>query len=50
MPYLTVDDGTKLYYEETGKEKRETVLILHGLGSSHLKTKILLINLSQITT
>ena len=39
MPYLTVDDGTKLYYEETGKEKPETVLILHGLASSHLKIK-----------
>ena len=39
MPYLVVDDGTKIYYEETGKDKPETILILHGLGSSHLKIK-----------
>jgi len=37
MPYLTVKDGTKIYYEDTGKG--ETVLIIHGLGSSHLKLK-----------
>ena len=37
MPYLTVQDGAKIYYEDTGKG--ETILILHGLGSSHLKIK-----------
>ncbi len=36
MPYLVLDDKTKIYYEETGKDKKETVLIIHGLGSSHL--------------
>ena len=36
MPYLVVDDKTKIYYEETGKDKKENVLIIHGLGSSHL--------------
>ena len=37
MPYLVVKDGTKIYYEDTGKG--ETVLIIHGLGSSHLKLR-----------
>ena len=39
MPFFSVDDETKIYYEETGKEKKETVLIIHGLGSSHFKLK-----------
>ena len=39
MPFFVVDDQTKIYYEETGKEHKETVMILHGLGSSHLKLK-----------
>ena len=39
MPYYVVDDQTKIYYEETGKDKKETIMILHGLGSSHLKIK-----------
>ena len=39
MPFYSVDDGTKIYYEETGKDKKETVLIIHGLGSSHFKLK-----------
>jgi hypothetical protein len=29
MPFYSVDDGTKIYYEETGKDKKETVLIIH---------------------
>ena len=37
MPYFAVDDETKLYYEEYGKDKKETILILHGLGSNHFK-------------
>ena len=37
MPYLTVQDGTKIYYEDYGKG--ETILFCHGLGSSHLKIK-----------
>ena len=48
MPFFVVNDKTKIYYEETGKDHKETVMILHGLGSSHLKKKILLINLNQI--
>ena len=39
MPFFVVDDKTKIYYEETGKDHKETVMILHGLGSSHLKIK-----------
>ena len=37
MPYLTVQDGTKIYYEDVGKG--EVILFSHGLGSSHLKIK-----------
>ena len=37
MPYYTTQDGTKLYYEDVGKG--ETILFLHGLGSSHIKIK-----------
>ena len=37
MPYLTVQDGTKIYYEDQGKG--ETILFCHGLASSHLKLK-----------
>ncbi len=36
MPYLGMRDGTNLYYEEW-PGKGETVLIIHGLCSSHLK-------------
>ena len=39
MPFFVVDDKTKIYYEETGKCHKETVMILHGLGSSYLKIK-----------
>ena len=35
MPYLSVSDGTKIYYEDFGKG--ETILFCHGLGSSHFK-------------
>ena len=37
MPFLTVQDGTKIYYEDIGQG--ETILFCHGLGSSHLKIK-----------
>lgn len=37
MPYLTVQDGTKIYYEDIGQG--ETILFSHGLASSHLKIK-----------
>ena len=37
MPYLTVQDKTKIYYEVQGKG--ETILFCHGLGSSHLEIK-----------
>ena len=37
MPYLTVQDGTKIYYEDQGKG--ETILFVHGLASSHLELK-----------
>ncbi len=37
MPYLTVSDGTKLYYEDKGQG--QTLLFAHGLNSSHLKIK-----------
>lgn len=37
MPYYATQDGTKLYYEDIGKG--ETILFLHGLGSSHIKIK-----------
>ena len=37
MPYLTVKDGTKIYYEDVGQG--ETIVFSHGLGSSHLKIK-----------
>ncbi len=37
MPYLTMSDGTKIYFEEHGRGKGETVLFCHGLNSSHLK-------------
>ena len=40
MPYLTMQDGVKIYYEETGKFKnKQTLLFAHGLNSSHLKIK-----------
>lgn len=39
MPYYVVEDNTKIYYEEYGKDKKETVLIIHGLGSSHFQLK-----------
>lgn len=35
MPYLTMQDGTKIYYEDQGKG--EVLLFVHGLQSSHLK-------------
>ncbi len=34
MPYLTMSDGVKLYYEESGRG--ETIVISHGMNSSHL--------------
>lgn len=37
MPFLTVKDGTKLYYEDHGQG--ETLLFCHGLNSSHLAIK-----------
>lgn len=37
MPYITVSDGTKLYYEDHGSG--ETLLFSHGLNSSHLDIK-----------
>lgn len=37
MPYLVMTDGTKIYYEDKGKE--QTLLFAHGLNSSHLKIK-----------
>ncbi len=39
MPYLTMSDSTKIYFEKTGKEKPQTILFVHGLNSSHLKIK-----------
>ena len=38
MPYLTMQDGTKIYYEDRGNG--QTILFAHGLNSSHIKTKI----------
>ena len=35
MPYLTMQDGTKIYYEDQGSG--EVLLFVHGLQSSHLK-------------
>ena len=35
MPYLTMQDGTKIYYEDQGTG--EVLLFVHGLQSSHLK-------------
>ena len=37
MPYLTMSDGVKLYYEESGRG--ETIVISHGMNSSHLVIK-----------
>ena len=37
MPYLTMRDGTKIYYEDHGHG--ETLLFSHGLSSSHLELK-----------
>lgn len=37
MSYLTMCDGTKIYYEDYGEG--ETILFSHGLNSSHLKIK-----------
>ena len=37
MSYLTVSDGTKLYYEDSGEG--QVILFVHGLNSSHLKIK-----------
>ncbi len=37
MPYLTMLDGTKIYYEDHGQG--ETILFSHGLNSSHLAIK-----------
>lgn len=42
MPYLAMQDGTKIYYEDTGKDKKQTVLFAHDLNSSHLKVKTFL--------
>lgn len=39
MPYLAMQDGTKIYYEEQGRGKKQTVLFVHGLASSHTKIK-----------
>ena len=44
MPYFAVDDETKLYHEEYGKDKKETILILHGLGSNHFKLQNFITN------
>lgn len=35
MPYLAMQDGTRIYYEDCGKG--DVLLFLHGLQSSHLK-------------
>ncbi|ACV21477.1 Non-heme chloroperoxidase [Slackia heliotrinireducens] len=40
MPYITTQDGTKLYYEDRPAKDQanasaEDLLIIHGLGSSH---------------
>ena len=37
MPYLATKDGTTLYYEDWGKG--ETIVFLHGVGSSHLELR-----------
>ncbi len=37
MPYLTMKDGTKIYFEDHGRG--ETLLFSHGLNSSHLALK-----------
>ena len=37
MPYLTMKDGTKIYFENHGRD--ETLLFSHGLNSSHLALK-----------
>lgn len=37
MPFLTMSDGIKIYYEAHGEG--ETILFAHGLNSSHLKNK-----------
>ena len=37
MPYLTMVDSIRIYYEDTGKG--ETILFVHVLGSSHLQIK-----------
>ena len=37
MPFLTMKDGTKIYFEDQGKG--ETILFSHGLASSHLKIR-----------
>ena len=40
MPYLTMIDSTRIYYEDIGKG--ETILFTHGLCSSHLEFKALI--------
>ena len=37
MPYLAMQDNTKIYYEDYGKG--ETVLFVHGLSSSHFELR-----------
>ena len=37
MPFLTVSDYTKIYYEDCGEG--ETILFAHGLGSNHMELK-----------
>lgn len=37
MPYLTMSDGIKLYYENYGEG--ETLVFCHGLNSSHIANK-----------
>ena len=37
MSYLTMSDGTEIYYEDYGEG--ETILFSHGLNSSHLNMK-----------
>ena len=37
MPYLAMQDNTKIYYEDYGKG--ETILFVHGLSSSHFELR-----------
>lgn len=37
MPYITMTDKTKIYYEDKGKG--ETLIFAHGLNSSHNANK-----------